>query len=276
METDPIAIDLNVDAALLLKDMAGIDSYPPILALMPNIFDFDDLERVRAVVAEQLTEVGIIDDDRVHPTVEHWLQCLYRPDVELMALVLATGLDGEDKGMLRMSLVRRGETHVLAVRYDDEIVIQAVYQQEQQLDSVSAAVGAALGSTPALSFAPMTVAQAELAEIPVDQDGRRQALLELGAQPRTASVLGRALEEVVRRAELTVVQHQDGVELKPKYGVSVLDTLSGRIIVTPSVAMDGEVRSTYAPGDDAALHAAIVGLVELLPGRSWFDTSRIG
>ncbi|MEV6139381.1 ESX secretion-associated protein EspG [Nocardia sp. NPDC051990] len=276
METDPIAIDLNVDAALLLRDMAGIDSYPPILALMPNIFDVDDLERVRAVVAEQLTEVGIIDGDRVHPTVEHWLQCLDRPDVELMALVLATGLDGEQKGMLRMSLVRRGDTHVLAVRCDDEIVIQAVYQQEQQLDSVWAAVGAALGSTPALSFAPVTVAQAELAEIPGDQDGRRQALLELGAQPHTAGVLGRALDEVVRRAEVTVVQHQDGVELKPKYGVSVLDTLSGRIVVTPSVAMDGEVRSTYTPGDDAALHAAIVGLVELLPGRSWFDTSRIG
>ncbi|WP_433202623.1 ESX secretion-associated protein EspG [Nocardia sp. CA-107356] len=276
METDPIAIDLNVDAALLLRDMAGIDSYPPILALMPNIFDIDDLERVRAVVAEQLTEVGIIDDDRVHPTVEHWLQCLYRPDVELMALVLATGLDGEEKGMLRMSLVRRGETHVLAVRCDDEIVIQAVYQQEQQLDSVSAAVGAALGSTPALGFEPMTAAQAELAEVPNDQDGRRHALLELGAQPHTAGVLGRALDEVVRRAEVVVVQHQDGVELKPKYGVSVLDTLSGRIIVTPSVAMDGEVRSTYTPGDDAALHAAIVGLVDLLPGRSWFDTSRIG
>ncbi|WP_433760150.1 ESX secretion-associated protein EspG [Nocardia sp. CA-135398] len=276
METDPISIDLNVDAALLLQDMAGIDSYPPILALMPNIFDVDDLERVRAVVAGQLTEVGIIDGDRVHPTVEHWLQCLYRPDVELMALVLATGLDGEQKGMLRMSLVRRGDTHVLAVRYDDEVVIQAVYQQEKQLDSVSAAVSAALGETPALSFEPMTAAQQDLADVPDDQDGRRQALLELGAQPHTAGVLGRALGEVVRRAEVAVVQHQDGVELKPKYGVSVLDTLSGRIIVTPSVAMDGEVRSTYTPGDDAALHAAIVGLVELLPDRSWFDTSRIG
>jgi hypothetical protein len=276
VETDPIAIDLNVDAALLLQDMCGIDSYPPILALMPNIFDVDDLERVRAVVAAQLTEVGIIDGDRVHPTVEHWLQCLYRPDVELMALVLATGLDDEQKGMLRMSLVRRGETHVLAVRCDDEIVIQAVFQQEQQLDSVSAAVAAALGPTPALSFAPMTASQMEFAEVPDDQDERRQVLLELGAQPHTAGVLSRALDEVVRRAEVVVVQHRDGVELKPKYGVSVLDTLSGRIIVTPSVAMDGEVRSTYAPGDDAALHAGIVGLIELMPSRSWFDTSRIG
>jgi len=276
VETDPVAIDLNVDAALLLKDMAGIDSYPPILGVMPNIFDVDDLERVRAVVRVDLTEAGIIDGDRVHPTVEHWLRCLYRPDVELMALVLTTGLDGEQRDMLHMSLVRRGETHVLAVRCDDEIVIQSVFQQAQQLDSVSAAVISALGPVAALSFQPMTASLSDLAEVSTDQDERRQALLELGAQPHTAGVLSRALDEVVRRAEVVVVQHQDGVEVKPKYGVSVLDTLSGRIIVTPSVAMDGEVRSTYAPGDDAALHAGIVGLIELMPNRSWFDTSRIG
>ncbi|WP_330257069.1 ESX secretion-associated protein EspG [Nocardia sp. NBC_00565] len=276
METDPIAIDLNVDAALLLQDMAGIDSYPPVLALLPNVYKLDDLERVRAVVAQELTEVGIIDGDRVHPVVEDWLQCLYRPDMELVARVLDTGLDGETQGMLRMSLVRHGETHVLAVRHDDEVVIQPVFQQGRQLDTICAAVTAALGACPALSFEPMTASQAELGEVPADQDECRRALLELGAQPHTAGVLSRVLDEVVRRAEIVVIEHQDGNEQRPKFCVSVLDTLSGRVIVTPSVAMDGEVRSTYAPGDDAALYAAIGALVELLPGRSWFDTSRVG
>jgi hypothetical protein len=276
VETDPIAIDLNVDAALLLKDMCGIDSYPLVLALMPNIYHLEDRDRVHAVVAPQLIEAGIIDGDRVHPTVEQWLHCLDRPDVELMAIVLTTGLDDEPRAALRLSLVRRGDTHVLAVRCDDEVVIQSVFQQGRQLDSVAAAVAAALGSAPALRFTPMTASLSEFAEVPADQDERRQVLVELGAQPQTASVLSRALDEIVRRAEVVVIEHRDGVLARPEMSVNVLDTLSGRLIVTPSVAMDGEGRSTYAPGDDSTLQAAIGALVELLPGRSWFDISRVG
>ncbi|MFE9327733.1 ESX secretion-associated protein EspG [Nocardia sp. NPDC052278] len=276
METDPIAVDLNVDAALLLQDMAGIDSYPPVLALLPNVYKLDDLDRVRSVVARDLAEAGIIDGDRVHPVVENWLQCLYRPDVELVARVLDFGPDGKRQGMLRLSLVRQGDTHVLAVRHDDEVIIQQVFQEGRQLDAVSAALAAALGPCPALRFEPMTASQAEFDEVPDDREECRQALLELGAQPHTAGVLSRILDEVVRRAEVVMIEHRDGGEHRPRVGVGVLDTLSGRVIVTPSVAMDGEVRSTYAPGDDAALHAAIGALVELLPGRSWFDTSRVG
>ena len=276
LDNDPVAIDLNVDAALLLKDMVGIDSYPPVLAILPNIYDIEDRRRVRAVVAEELTEVGVIEGDKVHPVVEHWLQCLYRPDVELVARILDTGLDGEPKGMLRLSLVRTGETHVLAVRNDDHIVIQSVFQDKQELHTVTAALAAALGPGPAVGFEPVTATLEQFAEVPSDPAERRLALLELGAHPHTAGVLSRVMDEVVRRAEVVMIEHHDGVTTEPEICMSVLDTLSGRIVVTPSVAMDGEVRSTYSPGDDAALHGGIRALTELLPGRSWFGTSRIG
>src|SRR6266568_3939450 len=104
METDPVAIDLNVDAALVLKAMVGIDSYPPVLALLPNIYNIADRDWVHAVVMKELTEVGIVDDDRVHPVVDHWLQCLYRPDVELVARIVEIGQGGEPQAMLRLSL----------------------------------------------------------------------------------------------------------------------------------------------------------------------------
>ncbi|MEV6427523.1 ESX secretion-associated protein EspG [Nocardia sp. NPDC051463] len=276
METDPVAIDLNVDAALLLQDMVGIDSYPPVLALMPNIYRIEDRDRVRAVVAKELTEVGIIEGDRVHPTVEHWLQCLYRPDMELVARILDTGLDDESKGMLRFSLVRSGDTHVLAVRCDDNVVIQSVFQEGQDLGSVAAGLVAALGSSEILRFQPFTATSDDLAEVPSDPDERRRALLELGADPHTAGVLSRVFDEVQRRAEVVVIEHRDGGSAPVEVGVAVLDTRSGRLIVTPSKAMDGQIWSTYAPGDDAAVRRGIGALVELLPGRSWFDTSRIG
>ncbi|MEV6325733.1 ESX secretion-associated protein EspG [Nocardia sp. NPDC051787] len=275
MEDDPVAIDLNVDAALLLQHLVGIDSFPLVLALLPNIYRIEDRDRVRAVVAEQLTEVGVLEGGRVHPVVEHWLQCLYRPDVELAVRILDTGLDGQPEGMLRMSLVRAGETHVLAVRSDDHVVIQAVFQQDRQLDTLSGAVAAALGPASVVQFQPIAATAEQFNEVPDDQDERRCALAELGAEPHTAAVLSRVLDEVVRRAEVVVIEHHDGSSAQPEFCVSVLDTLSGRIIVTPSVAMDGRKWARYAPGDDSALRSGIGALIDLLPGRSWFDTSRL-
>ncbi|MEV0297697.1 ESX secretion-associated protein EspG [Nocardia sp. NPDC050710] len=275
METDPVAIDLNVDAALMLQDMVGIDSYPPVLALLPNIYHIEDRDRVRAVVGEQLTEVGVIEDGRVHPVVEHWLQCLYRPDMELVARVADTGLDGRPKAMLRMSLVRSGETHVLAVRNDDHVVIQSVFQQQRELDTLAAALAAALNPHPVLRFQPLTASMEDFADIPAEQRERQLALLELGANPHTAGLLSRVLDEIVQRAEVLMIEHRDGGSAQTQFCLSVLDTLSGRVVVTPSVAMDGQGWSTYTPGDDSALRAGIAALVEMLPGRSWFDTSRV-
>ncbi|WP_069159728.1 ESX secretion-associated protein EspG [Nocardia altamirensis] len=275
MKSDPVAIDLNVDAALLLKDIVGIDSYPPVLALLPNIFRFEDRDRVRAAVTAELVEIGVITDGRVHREVERWLWCLYRPDIELSARVIATGRGGEAQTMLRLSLVRGGDQHVLAVRHDDEIVIQSVFHEHGGSDPVPAALATALGPCPPLRFTPMTATLAQFTEVPADPDERRSALAELGARPQTAAALTRALDEIHRRAEVVLVEHQDGGSVEPEVCLSVLDTAFGRIVVTPSVAMDGEVRSTYAPGDDAALASGIAALIDLLPSRSWFGASRI-
>lgn len=274
VKTDPIAVDLNVDAALLLKDMVGIDSYPTVLALMPNVFSIEDRDRVHAVVTRQLAEAGLIVGDCVHPAVEDWLWCLYRPDMELAARVLSTDDAGKPAAMLRLSLVRRRDTHVLAVRCDDEIVVQPVFHEGRHLDTVAAVVVAALGTCPALYFEPMTATMEHFGEVPSDPDERRRALVELGAKPHTAAVLTRALNEIACRAEILMIEHRDGGPVETDVCVSVLDSAQGRIVVTPSVAMDGEVRSTYAPGDDEAVQAGLAALIELLPSRSWFNASR--
>ncbi|MET9489870.1 ESX secretion-associated protein EspG [Nocardia sp. NPDC006630] len=274
MNREPIAVELTVDAALLLKNLAEIDSYPSVLALVPNSYGIED-DPANTVVAAELTARGIVNDGRVDPVVVHWLHCLYRPDTELAVRVVGTGLDGERHGMLRFSLVRSADSHVLAVRCDDHIVIQAVYQAERRLDALSAALSAALGPAQALAFEPVTVALDQLALVPAEPGRRRRALLELGAAPHTAGVLTRVLGEVVRRAEVLIFEHHDGADAVPELCMSVLDTLSGRIVVTPTVAADGQVLSTYAPGDDASLQAGIRALVDLLPGRSWFETSRV-
>ncbi|NKY54033.1 ESX secretion-associated protein EspG [Nocardia vermiculata] len=272
----PIALELNVDAALLLKELVGIDTYPPVLALMPNVYHLDDRRRVHQAVEAQLAEAGVLVDGRVHPVVERWLQCLYRPDTEMVARIVDTGRDGEARGMLRMSLVRSGSDHVLAVRNDDQIVVQSIFQEGHNLEILSAAVLSAMGTVPPTTFEPWRVTAAELTALPVETDERRRAIAELGAEPKTAAVLARALETIVRWAEVLVIEHHDGETPRPQVAMSVVDTSAGRLVVSPAIAMDGEVWSTYLPGDDAALRSGIGALVELLPGRSWFETSRIG
>lgn len=272
---DPTVVDLNVDAALVLQDLAGIDDYPLVLALLPNIYDEDDHARVYAVVLDELEAAGIVEDGRVHPVVRQWLHCLDRPDTELVVRVIDNGRGGDDPAMLRMSLVRQGEQHVMAVRCDDHVIIQPVFYEGRSLDTLAAAVVAAVGPCPPLEFEPLTATEEQFGEVPSGQTERRQALLELGAHRHTAGVLSRVMDEVVRRAEIVMFEHHDGVQAVPKVSAAVLDTMSGRIVVTPSVAMDGQLWTTYLPGDDAAIGTAVAALVDLLPGRSWFDTTRI-
>ncbi|WP_330179417.1 ESX secretion-associated protein EspG [Nocardia sp. NBC_01503] len=274
MINDPVAVDLNVDAALLLQSMVGIDSYPMVLAIMPNIESIDDRDRVNAFVAAQLTEAGILGDGGVHPVIAHWLGCLARPDVELVARIIDHGVPGEPPGMLRMSLARSGETHVLAVRHDDHLVIQSVFVEGERTDAVAAALLAALGPASALDFTPLTATDEEFDTVPADAESRRPALVQLGAQGRTAAVLTRALDEVVRRAEVLMIEHHDGIIATPELCMTVLDTHSGRIAVVPHRDLNGQVRTTYRPGDDASVRAGVRALVDLLPGESWFRTSR--
>ncbi|MEC3920217.1 ESX secretion-associated protein EspG [Nocardia sp. CDC160] len=274
MAHDPVAVELNVDAALLLRRLVGIDSYPLVLALMPNVFLVEDQERVDTVVSEQLTRIGVLDDGIVHPTIERWLRCLYRPDVEMDARIVDTGPDARPDAMLRLALVRCGEDHVLALRSGDEVVIQSVHQQMNQLDAICAVLKAALGSCPPARFEPMTATLEQFTVVPEGRVERRSALMELGATPRTARVLSQALDETTRRAEVVMIEHHDGATESPELGLVVLDTNLGRIVVIPRRGIDGQIWSTYTPGDDSAMRAGAEGLIELLPARSWFGTSR--
>ncbi|WP_433574684.1 ESX secretion-associated protein EspG [Nocardia brasiliensis] len=273
-EREPVTVDLNVDAALLLRDLVGIDAYPLVLALMPNIYHVEDRDRVRVVITEQLTEAGIIDSGSVHPTVVHWLRCLERPDVELVARILDTNAVAEIPTMLRFSLVRCGESHVLAVRYDDHVVIQSIFPTGRSLDRVAAALEAALGRWPALEFDPLAAARSRLDGLPAEPDERRQTLRDLGATPRAAVALGRELGTILRRAEVVMIEHRDGSFAQPELCTDVLDTAGGRIVVVPHRALDGEVWSTYLPGDASAVRAGVAALAELLPSGSWHEARR--
>jgi hypothetical protein len=280
MTSDPIALEMNVDAALVLQSLVGIDSYPDVLALLPNIYDPKDRDWVHAVVRDRLAEAGVLEGDRVHPRVAHWLQCLYRPDVELVARIIDIGVDPDSgqrrpAAMLRLSLVRSGETHVLAVRCDDDVVVQELFTAGRPLRTVAAAVASALGPAEPLRFDPITVPAAQLDELATEPaEEVEQALIELGADGRAASVLVRELSTATRRAEVVAVEHHDGGDTQTRVCVNLFDAPLGRVVATPSVGVDDQAWVTYSPGDRAAIEAAMTALVHLLPNASWTDTDR--
>jgi hypothetical protein len=270
VERDPVAIRLNVDAALVLRAAAGIDDYPFVLVLMPNIVDLDNQERVNRAVLEELIRAGIVfEDGEVHPHIAHWLRCLDRPDVELAVRIVETGAA---PAVLRMALVRCDQTHVLAVRNDDQLVIQSLFAVPGQLNTLSAAVLAGMGACPPARFGAFTARWDLVAEATGTPEEVGRVWRELGADPAAARLLSAA--EVVRAAEIVAYEHHDGLQAQPGLIVQLLDTREGRIVVSPSVSADGAIWLRYAPGDNAEFAGAIAGLMDLLPGGSWFETSR--
>jgi hypothetical protein len=276
MAARPVAVDLNVDAALVLRSLVGIDGYPAVLALRPNIFDPHDQERVRGVVLERLAHERIVEGGRVQPTVARWLRCLGRPDIELAGEIFdAEPGRPEPIDHLQMSLVRAGDTHVLAIRHDDQLVIQQLFTGDWPLKTAAAALRAALGPRPPLRFDPLVAPADELTDVPVDSPAQaRRAYLRLGATRQTASALAALRCEVTRWAGIMMVEHHDGSSTQSAGWAGVFDAPTGRAVMAPTIGVDGQVWSTYAPGDDSAIERALGSLVESLPSGSWTTTRR--
>jgi hypothetical protein len=57
--------------------------------------------------------------------------------------------------------------------------------------------------------------------------------------------------------------------------VSIVDAREGRVLVSPSLAFDGEWVSTFAPGTPFAIAGAIKQLTALLPDAGWFSEHRL-
>ena len=57
--------------------------------------------------------------------------------------------------------------------------------------------------------------------------------------------------------EIVAGEYRDGHRVSTEVGISVLDCPAGRILASPEKAYDGEWVSTFTPGADTAIAAAI-------------------
>ncbi|MCV7200192.1 ESX secretion-associated protein EspG [Mycobacterium angelicum] len=271
------AAHLSVDGVLFLKRLLGIESLPAVLALLDNVYYAAD----QAVVDDQTVPVlvgsGLLSiDGAVEPSLLRWLRVLERPDID----VSLRAVDGER--MRRAVLARSGEDHVLALRRNDEVVIQGVWSHGQSVDDVLCApLWAAMRvsqeqlAPPPADMESVTLPWAEVKELAAGEPGKNlRWLRDHGVDAASAKILNDMSTYSGQRAELVIRQDQGITSFQAPAGVGVADTAAGRVV--SAVRRQGsQFYVTFGPGTYARFRAAMADLVELTPAKNWFAaTSR--
>jgi hypothetical protein len=251
---------LSDDELQVIGARVGIEEFPPVLAVRPRYSTVDVLTEAFDCATADLVARGLIRDGEVAPELLPLLQALRRPHREL-----ATRLVTPD-GMARLSIVRRGALGVLARRVNNEIVLRVIEGPD-----LAVVTRTLIGELPRGQAAQISPVGAPLETISRKLNGTHDAaqladrVRALGAEPRTAMVLGSALASREAFAEVVyyaLASDHDRISRQPA-AVGVFYTKRGRIVGAPSASPSGQLWSTLKPGSDHAIGQAIGQLVEL-------------
>ncbi len=273
-----ISAEFNLDEVLLLQNMLKVGAFPTVLEIWPPRDYFEDEIRVaaEAEARESLSDKGVITGGEVtEATVAQWMRVLQRPDVELAARIWREG------AQLGLTVCRRGALHVVAMRYRDLITIQHLNSRAEvtSIAQVIAPVLGALGEAVPATFEPINLLVADGAAIDrrvAEGSDYYTELLHAGVAEPSARFLTEALRDrdQVWRSEIVAIEYVPGNQILSKASVGVFDTPAGRIVAAPSLALDGTMWSTFAPGTNGRLVSSTELIVETLPSASWFSAVR--
>lgn len=261
------AVELTVEQAWFIAEEVGCGSFPWVLAITPPYSELAAAGQFAADRVAELTGLGVMSGSGViNHAVAQWIQqtCRARQWLELRVV----GAHGD---MLRGLIARHADATVVALRSGGLVTFTAMDLVHPN-DLVPVLVAGLTGRR-AASFGDFTV--------PVRAGARADEKLRNGAElTEVLEYLGipasarQAVEAVFtgRRSYVEIVagEHRDGHRVSTEVGVSVVDSESGRILVSPSKAFDGEWVSTFTPGTAAEIAAAVDRLIATLPGGSWF------
>lgn len=249
------------DELQVIGARVGIEEFPVVLGVRRRHGTVDALTEAFDRATANLVGRGLISDGAVSPGLVPLLQAIRRPDRELATRLVTP------EGIARISVVRRGNSAVLARRVNDEILLRMI-PGSPDLAAVSRTLAGELPCAEAAQISPVgapleTIGQKLLGTHDSAQLADR--VRALGADPRAAMVLGSALASRVAFAETVYYAldtDQDRLTRRPA-AVGVFYTKRGRIVGAPSASPTGELWSTLKPGSDRALVQAIKQLVEL-------------
>lgn len=285
MRTDPNAVELTVEQAWFIAETVGAGTFPWVLAITMPYTDAGErgafMERQRA----ELTRLGVVSPDgTVNPAVADWVRVVCFSDRWLDLRYVGPGAAQAPGGpeMLRGIIARRGERAGKAAR-------TVVALRNAQLVTFTAMeIDDPRSLVPVLSVGLRQRAPARFDEftLPTRVGVRADERLRSGAPlTEVLDYLGipasaRPVVESVFAGPRTYVEvvagcAHNGRHASTEVGVSVVDTASGRILITPSSAFDGEWVSTFQPGTDFAIAVAIEQLTASLPEGQWFPGHRL-
>lgn len=261
------AVELTVEQAWYIADTTGCGSFPWVLAITPPYSEPSAAEQFAADRNAELTELAVMSGSGVvNPAVARWIRQICQARQWLEMRVVAPHGD-----MLRGLVGRSGDATVVALRSGGLVTFTAMDIHAAR-DLVPVLVAGLTGRPPA-KFDDFTV--------PVRAGARADEKLRTGADlTEILAYLGisssaRPVVESVfsgRRSYVEIVagEYRDGHRVSTEVGISVLDCPAGRILASPEKAFDGEWVSTFTPGTDTAIAAAIDSLMAALPGGPWF------
>jgi hypothetical protein len=259
---------LTDDEMQVVASRVGVQALPVVLGLRPRHGSETALLAAIDSATRTLAERGLIRDGEVTPDLVPLLRALQRPDREL-AMRFVT-----PDGTARVTVIRQGVQCISVRRIGNEITVDVVEGQP----SLSSAIRALLAHLPVTPAADIGAVGAPLDAASEALSGTHDATVlsdrirTLGAEPRTAMLLGSALASRPAFAEIVYYaldDDEDRISRSPA-AVGVFYTKRGRIVAGPSVSPAGQLWTTLKAGSDHAISQTIGQLVELSGGR-WGD-----
>jgi hypothetical protein len=253
------------DELQVVASRVGVQALPVVLGIRPRQGTDTALVEAADHATRALTDRGLIHDGEARPELASLLRALQRPDRELaMRLVTPEGIAG-------VAVVRQGAQCISARRVANEIVLEVVAGEA----SLASAARALLRHLPASAAAEINAVGAPLDAASEALSGTHDAAVlsdrirALGAEPRTAMLLGSALVSRLAFAEIVYYALNGDADLIARCpaAVGVFYTKRGRIVGAPSASPSGQLWTTLKAGSDHAIKQAIGQLVELSTER---------
>jgi hypothetical protein len=194
-----------------------------------------------------------------HPEVAAMVDTLSRADRTLEGRWWRRDIGGK---MVRFTVCRKADRHVIAARDGDMIVLQRIAPQVGLAGMVTAVLGSA---TPA-DVEPLTGVASQLgASTTANQ------LQQFGIDPPSARLYAEITASPSSWVEITANErHPGGTYSHAEVAAGVLDSAKGRIVSLPR-RVNGELYGSFLPGTPENLQRALDGLMEFLPSKTWFE-----
>lgn len=257
---DVVAVEVTIDGMLVIADKLHLMEFPTALAIRPNIPQVELRDIVWEQVARDLTDQGVLDVfGTPHPEVAAMLDTLSRADRTLEARWWRRDAGGK---MVRFTVCRKGDRHVVAARDGDMLVLQRVAPQVGLAGMVNVVLGQ---GTPA-EVEPLTAVATSIGAARTADEIAR-----FGVAPGSARIYAELVKNPASWVEITALErHPGGTVTQTDVAAGVLDGAQGRLVSIPR-RVNGDLYGSFLPGSVANLERALDGLMEFLPSGSWFD-----